>query len=196
MSGQTESLTREYHQAQIRALEGEDRTVELSFSSEEPYSRWFGAEILDHSEGCVDLKRLKEVGCVLFNHSRDKVVAGITDAWIEGGKGKAKIRFDADEASEIIYQKVLSGTLKGVSVGYRVDAWEEVLAGRWSKDMRFQGPCTVAKNWWPYEISIVSIPADPTVGVGRGMAAGRSLDWYIRQLQTNKNKSRRKDSYE
>ena len=189
---QMENLTREYHLGQIRALEEEERTVELSFSSEEPYSRWFGAEILDHSEGCVDLKRLKDVGCVLFNHGRDKVVAGIVDAWRGEGRCKAKVRFDKDEESDAIYQKVLSGTLKGVSVGYRVDTWEEVPAGKWSKDGRFAGPCSIAKSWWPFEISIVSVPADPTVGVGRSMEKGRTLDWYARQLQTNKNKFRRR----
>ena len=69
--------------------------------------------------------------------------------------------------SEKIYQKVKSGTLKGVSVGYKVDNFEEVGEGRKSSDMRFDGPCYVARHWTPYEVSIVSVPADPTVGVGR-----------------------------
>lgn len=60
-----------------------------------------------------------------------------------------------------------SGTLKGVSVGYSVDAWEEVAAGKKSSDGRFTGPCYIAKKWTPLEVSIVSVPADPTVGVGR-----------------------------
>lgn len=69
----------------IRALEGDgnERTFELSFSSEEPYTRWFGQEILDHSAGCVDLTRLNEIGCVLFNHDRDEVIGKITKAWID-----------------------------------------------------------------------------------------------------------------
>ena len=118
----------------IRALEGDgnERTFELSFSSEEPYTRWFGQEILDHSAGCVDLTRLNEIGCVLFNHDRDEVIGKITKAWIDNGRGMATIEFDSDEASEVIYQKVKGGTLKGVSVGYLVDNWEEVMPNKQS----------------------------------------------------------------
>ena len=181
-------LQREFFDAQIRQAEGEERLIELSFSSETPYERWFGPEILDHGEGAVNLKRLSEIGCVLFNHNRDAVIGKVEKAWVENGRGKAQIRFDEDEKSEIIYQKVKSGTLKGVSVGYRVDNWETVAPGKKSTDGRFKGPCEVAKRWSPFEISIVSIPADDTVGVGREMepkTKGRTLDWFIRQNQIN-----------
>lgn len=187
----------------IRALEGDgnERTFELSFSSEEPYTRWFGQEILDHSDGCVDLTRLNEIGCVLFNHERDEVVGKITKAWIENGRGMATIEFDADDKSEVIYQKVKSGTLKGVSVGYLVDNWEEVMPNKTSEDGRFTGPCSIAKKWAPYEISIVSVPADPTVGVGREMeeksVTGTQeipIDVYERQLQINKNRMEVKEN--
>lgn len=180
----------------IRALEGEgnERKFELSFSSEEPYTRWFGPEILDHSEECVDLSRLNEIGVVLYNHNRDAVVGKITRAWVEGRRGKAEIEFDTDDESEVIYQKVKNGTLKGVSVGYVVDDWEEVMPGKQSEDGRFTGPCSIARKWAPYEISIVSVPADPTVGVGRDMtpesAEGETIPLGLaeRQLQINKNR--------
>lgn len=161
--------------------------------------RWFGQEILDHhTEGSVDLSRLNSIGCVLFNHNRDKVIGKINRAWVEDKRGHAEIEFDEDEASEVIYQKVKSGTLKGVSVGYIVENWEEVMANKQSKD-GFVGPCSIARKWAPYEVSIVSVPADPTVGVGRseedpdaegdGDAQERdaSMDMYERQLQINKN---------
>lgn len=181
----------------IRAVEGQERTVELSFSSEEPYSRWWGVEILDHTNGCVDLNRLNEIGCVLFNHNRDKVIGRILEASNENGRCTATVRFDDDEQSDIIYKKVQGGTLKGVSVGYMVDSWEEVAPGKQSADGRFTGPCEIAKRWTPYEISIVSVPADPTVGVGRDMEncdvanKGRMRDIYSRQLQINKNRMRK-----
>lgn len=162
---------------------------------------WFGQEILDHSEGCVDLTRLNEIGCVLFNHDRDEVIGKITKAWIDNGRGMATIEFDSDEASEVIYQKVKGGTLKGVSVGYLVDDWEEVMPNKTSTDGRFMGPCSIAKKWAPYEISIVSVPADPTVGVGREMEEKSEpgtqdipLDIYERQLQINKNRMEVKEN--
>ena len=194
---QGKSLERELRNGMIRAVEGQERTVELSFSSEEPYSRWWGVEILDHTNGCVDLNRLNEIGCVLFNHNRDKVIGRILDAINENCRCTATVRFDDDEQSDIIYKKVQGGTLKGVSVGYLVDSWEEVAPGKQSADGRFTGPCEIAKRWTPYEISIVSVPADPTVGVGRDMEncdvanKGRMRDIYSRQLQINKNRMRK-----
>lgn len=184
---------REMAGCSIRAAEGEgkERSFLISFSSEEPYTRWFGQEILDHSEGCVDLDRLNSIGCVLFNHDRDRVCGKITKAWVENGRGYAEIEFDDDEKADIIYKKVKSGTLKGVSVGYRVEDWEEVMPNKQSQDGRFTGPCSIARKWAPYEISIVSVPADPTVGVGREEEPVReeSVDLrdYERQLQINKN---------
>ncbi len=175
----------------IRAKEGEDRVVILSFSSEEPYERWFGLEILDHSEGAVDLTRLNEIGCALFNHNRDKVIGKVLKAWVENNRGMAEIRFDEDEESDIIYKKVLNGTLLGVSVGYTVNSWEEVKANSTSGDSKYQGPCSIARSWEPYEISIVSVPADSTVGVGREKTefdtknAAKSLDIYEKQFLIN-----------
>ena len=183
---------RELYNCSIRAAEGEgkERTFTLSFSSEEPYTRWFGQEILDHSEGCVDLERLNSIGVVLFNHDRDKVVGKIERARIEDGRGCAEITFDSDDASEKIYQKVQGGTLKGVSVGYLVEDWEEVMPNKQSQDGRFTGPCSIAKKWAPYEVSIVSVPADPTVGVGRSFdenGVDEAYETRLRQLQYNQN---------
>ena len=181
----------------LRAVEGEENTRKftLSFSSEEPYMRWFGNEILDHKEGAIDMTRLTEMGVVLYNHKRDDVIGKVTRAWVEDNKGRAEIEFDSDDLSETIRQKVESGTLKGVSVGYMVDSWEEVLPGKQSADGRFTGPCSIARKWAPYEISIVSIPADTTVGVGREMEEKPETDLMsetlLRQLQYNKNCTRR-----
>ena len=134
-------MTRELAGDSIRAIEGEgnERKFVISFSSEEPYERWWGTEILDHSDGAVDLTRLNEIGCLLFNHNRDKVIGKINRAWIQDMRGMAEVEFDTDEGSELIYQKVRGGTLKGVSVGYQIDSWEEVMPNKQSADGRFTG---------------------------------------------------------
>ena len=187
----TSNLTREFIVEGIRAIEGEgnERKFTLSFSSEEPYERWWGVEILSHDEGAVDLSRLNSIGCLLFNHKRDEVIGKINKAWIENGRGEAEVEFDVDEDSEKIYQKVKSGTLKGVSVGYKIDSLEEVQANKKSSNGKFTGPCDVATKWTPFEISIVSVPADPTVGVGRSLPNHEDVDYsiYERQIQINKN---------
>lgn len=153
----------------IDQVDTDSRTVELSFSSETPYGRWFGDEILCHDEECINLERFNNgLGTVLFNHDRDAVVGHIEKVWLEYNRGKALVRFDTDEQSETIFQKVQSGTLQGVSVGYAIYRYE-VLEDEDTKSTngRFNGPAYVVTDWEPLEISIVSVPADATVGVGR-----------------------------
>lgn len=142
--------------------------IELSFSSEEPVDRYFGREILSHAEGACDLSRLQEIGTVLFSHDPEEPIARIDKVWIEGKRGKALISFDDDEKSQRICNKVKRGSLRGVSVGYQVQEWkmEEGQGG--------QPDTYTATKWMPYEISIVSIPADASVGVGRAMETGET----------------------
>ena len=190
-----ENQIRAFSSATIRAMEGEgnERKFILSFSSEEPYERYWGKEILDHNPAAVDLTRLNTIGVLLFNHNRDKVIGKINRAWIENQRGMAEVEFDDDAESEVIFQKVKSGTLKGVSTGYRIGVIEEVIANKVSTDGRFSGPCDVARQWMPYEISIVSVPADATVGVGRELGERspqrpETLTCFEAQLQINKNR--------
>lgn len=150
-----------------RSAENENE-FELSFSSETPYERWFGTEILEHKESSVDLKRLSEIGVLLFNHDTQHVLGSVVDCKVKDGRGVATVLFDsADDYAMKIKSKVENGILKGVSVRYAVNEWETVPEGETSEDGRFDGPCFIAKQWEPLEISIVSVPADPTVGVGR-----------------------------
>lgn len=165
------------------AINETERTAELSFSSETPVKRWWGPkEILAHDEGSVDLTRLTEIGVLLFGHNSGDPIGRVEKVWLDQAdrKGKALVRFDEDEQSDRIFRKVLSGTLKGVSVGYRVQVWEDVEPGEKSTCGRFDGPCAIARKWEPLEISIVSVPADANVGVGRSeevaAAVGRSAN--------------------
>lgn len=156
-------------------VDSTNRTTKVSFSSEKAVRRYdwlkgeYYMEILGHEQGNVDLSRLNDLGVALFNHDRDKVVGVVESPVLDAAVHRclANIRFDKDDESEKIYQKVYNGTLKGVSVGYMVSRWEIVEAGNKSTCGRFEGPCRIAREWQPYEISIVSIPADTDVGVGR-----------------------------
>lgn len=192
-TAKTDPQERILQSCSIRAMEGEgnERKFTLSFSSEEPYERWWGTEILSHDEGALDLTRLNTIGCVLYNHNRDKVIGKILNARVEDSRGIADIEFDDDEESNIIYEKVKSGTLKGVSVGYCVDVWEDVAKGKTSTNGKFVGECSIATKWTPFEVSIVSVPADPTVGVGRSAEISNDgvsgLYFNERQLQINTN---------
>lgn len=154
---------------EAREINETERTVHVSFSSEAVVPRFWGTEVLCHDKDCVDLTRLIELGVSLFNHNRDKVIGVIKNPILNEVEKRCHcdIYFDDDEDSDKIFQKVKKGILRGVSVGYQVDRWEEVKTGEVSSNGRFKGPCFVATKWTPLEVSIVSVPADTDVGVNR-----------------------------
>ena len=142
----------------------EDKTVTLSFSSEAPYERYWGNEILDHGNGAMDMTRLERNAPLLFNHDPDKVIGAVEKAWIENGKGMAKVRFGESKRAKEVLKDVEAGVLKNVSVGYQI--LEMVEEGKRNGLETYR-----VTKWQPLEVSIVSIPADTTVGIGRGLDA-------------------------
>lgn len=140
-----------------------ERTVELTFSSEEMIERWFGYEVLSHDEDAVDLSWLKEGGVVLLNHDIDEQIGAVIDVWLDKikRKCKAEIKISRSSKGEEIWQDIIDGIRRNVSVGYLVQ--EVTVEGQ--KDGKNIYKIT---KWKPLEVSIVSIPADITVGIGRG----------------------------
>ncbi|MCK0533409.1 phage major capsid protein [Sphingobium agri] len=156
-----QSLRRDMQiEVRAEAFDEEARTVELSFSSEEPYERWWGTEILDHADVAVRLGRLNNGGALLMDHNGRDQVGVVERAWISGRKGRAVVRFGRSARAQEVFQDVVDGIRKLVSVGYRIV--EMVLAQRDGDNATYR-----VTDWEPYEISLVSIPADTTVGVGR-----------------------------
>ncbi len=147
------------------ALDVEARTLLLSFSSELPVDRWFGKEILSHAPGAADLTRLNDGGPLLFNHNPDDVIGVVETANIGADKrGHALVRFAKTARAEEVMGMVQDGILRNVSFMYDVAYYvhETDNPNGYSDDDTYTAP-----SWEAYEISLVSIPADPTVGVGR-----------------------------
>lgn len=147
----------------VGAVDIEARTVEIAFSSELEYERWFGIEILDHSPGSVDLSRLNNAAAVLWMHDWTDQRGVVESARIDSDrKGRAIVRFSKSERGEELMQDVIDKIKTKVSVGYLINGM------KW---MELRGDIDVfsVDAWQPYELSFVSVPADDTVGVGRGM---------------------------
>lgn len=137
------------------------RTVPLSFSSELPVDRWFGTEILDHSPRSVRMGRLNNGGPLLLDHDRNMQIGVVESAAIDKDKkGRAVVRFSKSARADEIFQDVLDGIRRLVSVGYRIHKTETKQEAGGVESVR-------VVDWEPFEISIVSIPADESVGVGR-----------------------------
>lgn len=150
-------LTR-FEPLQFDAKEDE-RTVEFSFSSETPVKRWFGNEVLSHDSQAVDLGRMQDGAPVLFNHDPDRVIGVVERAWIDGEKRRARalVRFSRNPFAEEVLADVRDGILRNISVGYSIDTAEE------------RDDNIVITRWQPHEVSVVSVPADPSIGIGRSL---------------------------
>jgi HK97 family phage major capsid protein/HK97 family phage prohead protease len=152
---------RSFH-VERKAIDEENRTVSLAFSSEAEYERFFGIEILDHGAKSVRLGRLKDGAAFLVNHNTDDQV-GVFES-VEIGKdrvGRAMVRFGESARAEEIWRDIVTGIRKHVSVGYIV---HKMVLDEETKD----GPDKYrVTDWEPFEASIVPVPADTTVGVGR-----------------------------
>lgn len=150
----------------ISAEANDDRLVKLSFSSEDAVLRHYydgpGWEVLGHGPDEVDMTRLATGSVPLLKDHRkdlDSMVGTVERAWIEGGKGRALVRFARTAAGSEMLARVKDGEVKSVSVGYEI--LSDTPAGE--RD----GLPIHRHKWMPYEISLVAVPQDVTVGVGR-----------------------------
>jgi hypothetical protein len=141
----------------------DDNTIEISFSSETPYLRATGWEILSHSPNDADFSRIEAnaVPFILEHNTSDPEahIGTVLRGWIEGTKGKALIKFSSDEEKQGIINDIKSGVRPNISVGYT--RWDETLVGQ------IEGIKAFRYKFMPYEISSVSVPADTTVGLNR-----------------------------
>ena len=145
-----------------RNLNEEERTLEFPFSSETPVNRgYLGDEILVHREDTIDFSRLNASAPLLFNHNPDIVLGVVQRGYLDKKKkrGMAKVRFAKNAAGEEAFEMVKDGIYRNVSFGYSVNETEEAENGSYR-----------VTNFTPAEISLVSTPADFTVGVGRSIA--------------------------
>ena len=149
------------------AVDEEARTVEISFSSEISVERWFGMEILSHDESAVDLSRLNNRAPVLEDHF-SRQIGVVEKAWIADRKGHASLRFSKNPQGEEVFKDILDGIRSNVSVGYQVKKFEV--------DEESNPKIYRAVKWMPFEISIVSIPADSDVGVGRSLSEAEAYE--------------------
>lgn len=153
---------------------GEDRTLDLSFSSEFPVERWFGNEILSHEKGAADMSRLNDGAPLLFNHNMDEIIGVVERAGIDSKskRGTATVRFADTARAREVMGMVNDKIIRNVSFGYRIN------------EMLDEGADTYrATKWQPYEISLVTVPADPSIGVGRSGSADECEVPVLRSLQ-------------
>jgi len=152
------SLQRDFT-LEIKQVEKEDRTIEFPFSSELPVERYFGNEVLEHSREAANLKRLNDGAPFLWNHNPDQVLGVVERAYIDEKKkrGYAKVRFSEEEFADSKFRDVKNKILRNISFGYVINKAEEI------------DDSIVARDWEAFEVSLVSIPADNSIGISRSI---------------------------
>lgn len=144
-------------QVQVRA-ESDPNYLEFSFSSELPVERWWGKEILSHAPEAVNLERSTTMN-FLWNHDRDVVLGRVESVEIGSDqRGYCKVRWSNRDSIKEYRQDVEDKILTNVSFAYQIDDYKELPNE------------TYLCHWTPLEISLVSVPQDATVGIGRALS--------------------------
>lgn len=157
------------------AVDEETRTVNLSFSSEVPYERWFGMEILDHGKGSIRMERITSRAPLLLDHDPSKQIGVIESVKIGSDRrGYAEVRFGKSALADEVFQDVIDGIRSNVSVGYQIHKAK-------LEEENDDGPDVYRiTDWSPHEVSMVSVPADFSVGVNR--SASDSFEFEIETI--------------
>lgn len=137
-----------------------DRVMWISVSSEMPVDRHFGTEILVHDKKSIDLKFLSGgTAPLLLDHDPRKQIGVVEETQLDaaGRRLRAKVRFGKGSEASEVYDDVMDKIRQNVSIGYMINKTE---SDEKTEVVRVIG-------WSPMEVSIVSIPADSSVGVHR-----------------------------
>nr|BAR31330.1 phage major capsid protein [uncultured Mediterranean phage uvMED] len=156
-----------------RELNEEERTIDFPFSSETPVNRGLlGDEILIHREDSIDFSRLNASAPLLWMHDPSSVIGVVERAYLDKKKkqGRATVRFARNAAGEEALQMVKDKIYRNVSFGYSVDETEEG-----------QGNSYRVTKFTPAEVSLVSTPADFSVGLGRKLATNTQEQPIIKE---------------
>ena len=146
-----------------QAIDEEARTAVLAFASEAPYERYWGVEILDVTATSMRQGRLRSGANLLMDHDWKDVVGVVESVEIGADRvGRAVVRFGKSVRAEEVWQDVRDGIRRNVSVGYMVHKAQLVETKDGLETYR-------VTDWEPFEVSLVSVPADATVGVGRSL---------------------------
>jgi HK97 family phage major capsid protein len=144
-------------------INADERRVSMALSSEEPVERSFGTEVLEHSEEAVDLEFARSGRMpLLMDHDPTKQIGVVESVDLDGSarRLRATVRFGKNGLAREAFDDVVDGIRANISIGYAINKMERQGTDKY-----------VAKSWRVLEASLVSIPADVSVGVGRSSDA-------------------------
>ncbi len=168
MSIPTETLHRSMRleveaRAKSRAQATEDELLEMefAFASETPVERYFGFEELEVTPKAARLDRVAHgVVPLIANHNSSEIIGRVLAVSFASGVARARVRFSRSDAARDAVRDVVDGIRQGISFGYRVHKMELIESGDGGDRFR-------VTDWELFEVTLASMPADPTVGIHR-----------------------------
>ena len=160
----------------MEAVVEDDRRVRMAISSELPVGRSYGDEVLDHNPESIDLEFLNSGRApLLLDHDPEKQIGVIESVSLDSSarKLRATVRFGKSALASEVYGDVADNIRGNVSIGYSIT--------KMAKDN--DGKTYRAVAWRPVEVSIVSIPADPSVGIGRSIDIEATSEAVVEEPQ-------------
>lgn len=148
-------------------LDKEARTIELVWTTGAKVlrRRFFDDDFYEElslDPASVRMGRMENGAPLLNTHDSSEledVIGVVEKAWLTPTEGRALVRFSERDSVAPIFQDVMSGIIRNVSVGYAVYKYQDVsLPDDSVRTFR-------AIDWEPMEISLVPMGADASAGV-------------------------------
>lgn len=160
------------------SLNSATQEVDASLSSEAAVERFPGeVEVLSHDPGAIDLTRAADGLPLLFAHDHREPVGIITNVRIEAKRLVGRLRFGASQRAKDVFADVQAGVLKYLSVGYAIHETQPIVGG------------VKVTRWTVFEASIVGVPMDATVGIGRSAHSSGEHTMETEVVETQGNTS-------
>lgn len=154
-----------------RNINDSSRSVEFSFMSDQPVEREFGIESIDVSK--TDMSFIGSGNApLLLDHDTKSQIGVIEKAEIVNGKGRAVARFGKSQLASEVFEDVKEGIRKNISVGYVIKEMDKIMDEEMDNG---DGTPYFKVGIQPLEISLVSVPADTSVGIGRSLTTKQKV---------------------
>ncbi len=145
------------------AIDTENLTVPASLSSETPAKQFFGTEKLIHTKAAIDMERAgSDNGLpLLLGHQDGTLIGRVKNIKLKNKRLSGILHFSPNsEAARAAWADVQDGFLTDISIRYNIESVRETI----TDDRKELIEIT---RWKPTEASVVSVPADSTVGINR-----------------------------
>ena len=148
-------------------IDEDKRTIEFSYMSAEPVERDFGMESIDVDKADTSFINSGNAP-LLLDHDAKSQIGIIEGTKVVDGKGRAIARFGKSQLATEVFNDVKDGIRKNISVGYLIKEMDKVED---QDEEKSDGKDFFKVKIQPLEISMVSVPADVNVGIGRNLTS-------------------------